>query len=710
MNTESWKTIFRGMAILGSISAPLASRCDAAMIGQWTFEGTTADAVGNFGNLVLRGDASIVNGALDLNGNGTTPTGWASSPGSGTATLSSKTFVVWITLQSLGNNARNGSAMTLDSFTVDRFNGIVFGEKTLNNWMNGSNGWSRSPNGQFSNTAVSTETTTGEKIQLAVTYAVNGATTTVTGYRNGVLMGTFNTGVASWVAGEQEVIFGSRHTAPGTTNPTGALDALIHEARLYDTALTLSEIQGLTIIDNIDSDGDQLSDDWENEHVQNLTSLTGLLSGPGPGAGTGDLDGDGLTDLEEQSNATIPDMADSDGDGLNDKQELDGAGNRPPTLPMFADTDGDGLDDGEETNTGTYVSETDTGTDPTIADTDSDGLPDGWEVTIYHSNPLDSASPSFHDTLIGHWTFESGEELTDLKGNFPDLILHGDATVTDGVLTVSGAAKVPNGWANSDAGGVPLAGKTMVSWVTMQGLADVAKDGSAMSINSKTANKFDGIIFSEKALNNWMNGSNIWQRSPNNQFLNTAVSTETTTGNLVMLAITYQPLGSNVVQITGYRNGIEMGSYASANLEAFSEDEQQVVFGARHITSPDTQDPLGPGVGVGALSAKIHEARLYGRSATAEEIMELFTQGIQESGPLVVTAFSHDRGAGTADLSWISEVGKTYKLQYSNDLDIWQDIATGYPVGGATTTETTYQYQAIPATDLQGFFRVLSED
>ena len=44
------------------------------------------------------------------------------------------------------------------------------------------------------------------------------------------------------------------------------------------------------------------------------------------------------------------------------------------------DTDDDGLVDGVETNTGTFVSAADTGTDPHVADTDSDGLSDGAET------------------------------------------------------------------------------------------------------------------------------------------------------------------------------------------------------------------------------------------------------------------------------------------------------------------------------------------
>jgi len=56
-----------------------------------------------------------------------------------------------------------------------------------------------------------------------------------------------------------------------------------------------------------------------------------------------------------------------------------------------ADTDGDGLPDWVETNTGVYVDETDTGTDPNDADSDGDGMADGHEV-LFGYDPLDPDS------------------------------------------------------------------------------------------------------------------------------------------------------------------------------------------------------------------------------------------------------------------------------------------------------------------------------
>jgi hypothetical protein len=62
------------------------------------------------------------------------------------------------------------------------------------------------------------------------------------------------------------------------------------------------------------------------------------------------------------------------------------------------DSDHDGLSDGVETNTGTYNSPSDTGTDPDNPDSDDDGLKDGDELA-YGSNPLlkDSDRDGFND-------------------------------------------------------------------------------------------------------------------------------------------------------------------------------------------------------------------------------------------------------------------------------------------------------------------------
>jgi hypothetical protein len=98
-----------------------------------------------------------------------------------------------------------------------------------------------------------------------------------------------------------------------------------------------------------------------------------------------DTDHDGLGDSFETNTGTYvspidagtnPADDDSDDDGLKDGEEVVTI----KTNPTIADTDGDGLNDGSEINTHA--------TKPLVADTDADGLPDGAEVNDHTTDPL----------------------------------------------------------------------------------------------------------------------------------------------------------------------------------------------------------------------------------------------------------------------------------------------------------------------------------
>ncbi len=114
-----------------------------------------------------------------------------------------------------------------------------------------------------------------------------------------------------------------------------------------------------------------------------------------------DQDGDGLTDDEEAAIGTNPLDPDTDDDGLQDGVETNTgvwvSASNTGTNPLDPDTDDDGLQDGVETNTGVWVSASNTGTNPLNPDTDSDGLQDGVETNTgvwvsaanTGTNPLD---------------------------------------------------------------------------------------------------------------------------------------------------------------------------------------------------------------------------------------------------------------------------------------------------------------------------------
>jgi len=101
--------------------------------------------------------------------------------------------------------------------------------------------------------------------------------------------------------------------------------------------------------------------------------------------GSGDLGGGiNATDFnsvaDTQTVSLTVDNADMDQDGIPDSQD--------------PDIDGDGLANEYETNTGTFVDATHTGTNPNDADSDDDGVNDGTEVNTNGTNPLKPNYPT----------------------------------------------------------------------------------------------------------------------------------------------------------------------------------------------------------------------------------------------------------------------------------------------------------------------------
>lgn len=217
----------------------------AGLVHQWTFnDGTANDSVGTNHGTLYNG-ATVSGGQLRLDGVNdyfrTIPL---------TQTLSNRTLMVWVTLSNL--TQQGGSALTLEDPTgFDVFDGIVYGEQVTNRWINGSDNGGRW--NSEAGTAASPEETSLGKVWIAIVYGAPASSAdNIKIYRNGVLAADYVSGPrATYAAGVADVVIGVRHAdlIGGTGTAEGFdqfLAGSIDEARIYDTALTSSQIADIS--------------------------------------------------------------------------------------------------------------------------------------------------------------------------------------------------------------------------------------------------------------------------------------------------------------------------------------------------------------------------------------------------------------------------------------------------------------------------------
>jgi hypothetical protein len=209
-----------------------------ALKHRWSFnDGTANDSIGTAHGTLFNG-ASIAGGQLVLDGiNDYVRTSPINS------TITNKTLVAWLTLDNL--TQRSGGVLTLENPAgADVFDSIVYGERTANQWMAGSNGFARSDG---VNNGGALEGSLSE-VMIAISYRPGGG---IDIYRNGVLYATYNTGgPISYGGGVADVLMGLRHEdISGGVGTAGGTDqflaGLINEARIYGDALSADQIAQL---------------------------------------------------------------------------------------------------------------------------------------------------------------------------------------------------------------------------------------------------------------------------------------------------------------------------------------------------------------------------------------------------------------------------------------------------------------------------------
>ncbi len=222
-----------------------------------------------------------------------------------------------------------------------------------------------------------------------------------------------------------------------------------------------------------DTDNDGMLDAWEMEHFGTLAR-----------DGKGDLDGDGLSDLDEYLAGTDPGKADTDGDGAPDGWEVNNGFDPLDRTDAALDADGDGF-----TNLQEYVAGTDPGNPdskplPPVADAGKDlNVKTGQPVTLDGSNSYDPEgkmiSYEWSFTQIPQGSSVTDASLSDAASAKPKFTPDKDGsyvillTVSDGMLSgeddVLITAATPNVPPNADAG----AGQSVATGdsVTLDGTA-----------------------------------------------------------------------------------------------------------------------------------------------------------------------------------------------------------------------------------------------
>lgn len=387
-------------------------------MGHWTFtDATGSEQTGNWGPLTLKGNASVAGGEIAVSS-----AGWARADSYTGPTITDKTLVAKVRLDNL--NAVAGGPLALETTAQHGFDAIVYAERQAYRWMAGSEFFSRTQD--FVPGMEDRAFGAGTDRQIAISYKGNGnGTQTITGCLNGVLLGSYTTGVRSYPTNGVIALFGPRHlTGPGASaGPVGAINAHIDEARVYNRALTCAQIAAIE-----DVDGDGTVDRLDN--CPNVANA-GQTDTDGDGVGdacdstpNGDSDGDGVDEAVDNCvNVANPGQADTDQDGQGDA--CDTFDNR--------DGDGDGVSNGGD-NCPTVAN-------PAQTDTDEDGQGDACDATDNRDSDGDGVQ-NHADNCVNDANTDQADTNGDGIGNACDTDNDAVGNAQDNCPTVANADQV----------------------------------------------------------------------------------------------------------------------------------------------------------------------------------------------------------------------------------------------------------------------------
>ena len=522
-----------------------------------------------------------------------------------------------------------------------------------------------------------------------VAYAYNPATGVGTVYKDGVFAnsdtadtlntwGTDNTPIANRLP--FRVAAQNEPDGSATAGLRGSMTIAIvrvYEVTLDATAITNHFSADAETFGLADNDGDGMPNGYERRYP--------FLNPDDAADAAMDFDNDGATNLEEYRAGTAPDNPDTDGDGISDGDELHRLvnGTPAPTSPLRADTDLDGLSDKVETNTGLYVSATDTGSDPLRVDSDADGYADGQEV-IHGSDPTSNLSlPDFDfaDPIAIINIDASSASLGPLatwtnSGALGGVFQAGtDVPQVTIVNTVNGVTLTgTNNYYTGPVAPVFVAGnnnRTVEAWIYNPQVADEetifawgrrgGPDGANCSFNHGANATFG-------AVGHWGAGDIGWAGN-------------ISTGRWTFVAYTFDR-ASSVAAV--YRDG-QLANSGVRIVNTPVTDNSSVSNGLpfRVGAQNEANGTVTPNL-MGSMT--IARLRVYDEALPATGDNSIESHYLSEASLFngATLSIQADRTAGTITLTWNPAAGRTYAVQVSTDLVTWGTQATGIASGSFT--------------------------